>query len=133
VDAVQRRPLARREQLGNALVSEDHQLLDEHVRVRLALPASVGDAALPVELECELEALDAQRAPRETPFAQEPGESLGVGQRLGELGLRRLSAREDLLDAPVREALAAADHGAIEHRLALRQLGAVKRHLDRHA
>ena len=46
VHAVERLAVAAGEERGDVLVREQHQLLDEHVRVRLALEPRVGDAAV---------------------------------------------------------------------------------------
>ena len=54
MDAEERLPPALREQRGDAFVREDHQLLDEHVRVRLLCSPRPGDPSLTVELELDL-------------------------------------------------------------------------------
>ena len=67
MDAVERVAPPRGEKLGHALVREDHQLLDEHMRVRLALEPGVGNAASVVEPKRDLRRLHLQRAPRKPP------------------------------------------------------------------
>ena len=112
------------EELGDLLVGEDHQLLDEHVRLRLPLEARVRDAAAAVEGEDELRRLDPQRAACEPPPAQLGGQPVGEAELLGQLGRRLLPPGEDGLGPAVREALAAADDRAVEGRLAGLQGGA---------
>ena len=70
VHAVERRPVARGEQLGDRFVREDHELLDERVSLRLALAAGARDTAAAVELEVHLGRLDPQRAAREAATPQ---------------------------------------------------------------
>src|SRR4029078_8233742 len=70
VDAVQRLAVALGEQAGHGLVRDDHQLLDQRVRLRLALPPGFCDTTLAVELEDDLGPLDPERAAREPPPAQ---------------------------------------------------------------
>ena len=55
---------------GDRLVGGDHQLLDEHVRQRLALDPGPLDAALAVEGERDLAALDAKRPAGEPAIAE---------------------------------------------------------------
>ena len=58
--AVERLAAAAREEFRDGLVGGDHQLLDEHVRERLALDPGPLDAALAVECERDLAPLDAK-------------------------------------------------------------------------
>ena len=95
--AVERLAPAAGEQLGDELVRADHQLLDQHVRVRLGLAPRALDPALAVEGEDDLGALDAQRAASETLVAQLLRQPLGASQRLGQLRLGPLAAGEDRL------------------------------------
>ena len=88
--AVERRAVAAGEEGGDVLVREDHQLLDEHVRVRLAFEPRVGDAAVG-EAERELRRLHLERAAREAALREPRGE-LGVQVELLEDLRRRLAA-----------------------------------------
>ena len=124
VDAVERVAAPAREQLGDGLVRGDHHLLDEHVRERLLLDPRALDAALAVEGELDLAALDAQRPAREAPVAEGARDLLGEAQRLLELVDGALVAGQDGLGVAVREALAAADEAPVEARLARLQAGA---------
>ena len=118
VDAVERLAAPAGEQLRDGLVRGDHQLLDEHVRERLLLDPRALDAALAVEGELDLPALDPEGAAREAAVAEGARDPLGEPQRLRQLVDRALVAREDRLRVAVREALAAADEAAVEARLA---------------
>ena len=69
------------------LVREDHQLLDEHVRVRLALEPRVGDTAASVEAKDDLGRLHLQRAAREALRAQRLRELVVQLERLEDLRL----------------------------------------------
>jgi hypothetical protein len=69
VDAEQRLPVAAGEQPRHRLVRDDHQLLDERVCLRLCLPSGRCEAALAVEVECDLGPLDPQRTAGEPPAA----------------------------------------------------------------
>ena len=122
VHAVERGTVARREQLRDGLVRADHELLDERVGVRLALPLRVGDAAAAVELEHDLGRLDAQRAAREAGAPQLARALVEAAQRLHVLEL--LLAGEDLLRLSVRQPRIAADHGAVEASARSRRAGA---------
>ena len=115
VNAEQRLPVAAGEQPGHRLVRDDHQLLDERVCVRLSLPSGSCDAALTVEVECDLGPLDPQRPAREPPSAQ-----LGrVRGRELEL-LRNLGRNVAALRLAVGQPGVAADRRAVEERLAAR-------------
>ena len=70
MDAKERFPPPPGQQPSDSLVREDHQLLDEHVRVRLGLAPRVRHSALIVELERKVAALDPQRAACEPPLAE---------------------------------------------------------------
>src|SRR5207253_7076949 len=107
---------------------EDHELLDEHVRVRLLGAPGSRDASARVELELDLGRLDAQGSAREPPLAEVGRDRFRPSQRLRQVGVNTLAAGEDLLGAPVGEPLAAADDGAVEAGLA-----ALERELDRDA
>ena len=72
---------------GDGLVRQDHQLLDQHVRMRLALAPGALDAAATVEAELDLGALDPQRAAVEALAPQILREPADQPQRLGHLGL----------------------------------------------
>ena len=116
--AVERLAAPSGEQAGHRLVRQDHQLLDEHVRVRLRLVPRVGDAALPVERERGLAALDPERAASEAPVAQIRGHALGSAQRLGQLRLGLFPAGQDRLRLRVGQPRLAPDDRAVEARLA---------------
>ena len=70
-----------REQLGDRLVRGDHQLLDEHVRERLALDPGPLDAALAVEGERDLPPRRGARRARSAGRGARP-RPLGEPQRL---------------------------------------------------
>ena len=82
VDAIERLAPAAAEQPGDGFVGEDHQLLDEHVRVRLALEPRVGDPSFAVECERGLGRFHPKRASREPPSAQLLGQALREAERL---------------------------------------------------
>ncbi len=77
VDAEERLPASPGEERRDRLVREDHELLDEHVRVRLGLDPRALDAAVAVEGERRLARLDPERAAREAPPPQLEREALG--------------------------------------------------------
>ncbi len=113
VNPVQRLAAAAGEQAGDRLVREDHQLLDERVRFRLALPRGPRDPALAVELELDLGTLDAQRAAGE-PAPAKVGRVRGRQLELG----RHLRGHVTPLRLPVGEPRVAADDRPVEARLA---------------
>ena len=120
MDSVQRRSPAVGKEGGDGLVGEDHQLLDEHVRVRLGLEVGALHAAVVVEDERDLFRLDAQRTAVEAPAAQLGREPLGEPEIVDQLVL--LAFGEYPLHLPVAEALVAVDHRAVELRLARLQM-----------
>ena len=73
VHAKERFAAASGEQLGDRLVGQDHQLLDDRVRTWLRLDPRSSDATVSVELEGDLAGLDTQGAtpiaPRRSPSA----------------------------------------------------------------
>ena len=77
VNAVERLAPSPGEQPCDRLVREDHQLLHKHVPLRLGLAPRVRHAALAVELEHRLGALDSERAPSEAPLAELTRHPLG--------------------------------------------------------
>ena len=120
VHAVERLAPAPGEQLGDRLVGEDHQLLDQRVRV----PARDSFQAratppLPSNSKLVLGALDPQRAAGEAAAAQLGGDVVREPERLGQRRLRALAPGEDRLRLAVREPRGAADHRAVEVRLAV--------------
>ena len=114
MDAKQRRRLAAGEQLGDGLVGEDHQLLDERVRGRFADHPHVGDAVVG-ERDLELAADDLERAARGPARAEGGGDPLRVVEGLAE---RVVGSGQDPLDVGVREAPAGDDLRAVERRAA---------------
>ena len=116
VHAVERLAMAARQERTDMLVREDHQFLDEHVRMRLAFEPCVGDAAVAVEAKDLLRGLHLQCPAREAAIAQGRGELVVQRQLLEHLG-RRLAA----LRLAVRETRVRADHRAIELSLAARR------------
>src|SRR5213079_2759994 len=119
VDAEERLASASGKQPGDRLVGADHQLLDEHVRVRLLGVPGTRNPAVIGELELDFRRLDAQRAPREPALAQLRRDPLGALEALYELRLLALASGEDRLRPAVAEPRAAADHRAVEARLAI--------------
>ena len=119
VDAVQRLAPPPGEERADVLVREDHQLLDEHVRVRLALEPGVGDTSVAVEPKHLLRRLHLQRAPGEPAVAQHRRE-LVVQRQLVEHLRRSLAA----LGLAVGEPGVGADHRAVE--LAARRTAATR-------
>ena len=83
VHAEQRLSAPTGEQRGHALVRQDHQLLDEHVRMRLLRPPGTRDAAVRVELELDLGRLDTQRSTGKAPLTQAGRDRFRAFQRLG--------------------------------------------------
>ena len=70
VHPVQRLAVTAGEERTDLLVRQDHQLLDEHVSMRLAFEPRVGDAATAVEAKHRLRSLHLQGAACEAPAAQ---------------------------------------------------------------
>jgi hypothetical protein len=132
VDAEERLPAPAGEQPGDGLVREDHQLLDQRVRVRLRLEPGLLDAAAAVERERDLRARDAERAACEAPLAELERDLLGKPEPFREVVVGLLAAGEDRLRLPVAEPSPASDHGAVERRLAGLQRHA-EGHFDRDA
>ena len=117
--AIESGAVAAGEERSDVLVGEDHQLLDEHVRVWLGLQNSFGDTTV-AEAKLELRRLHGERAAREAPLAQTGGEHRVQVELLedGRVGLTTLCL-------PVAEPGVRADHRAVEERL-----GAAGRQLD---
>ena len=102
VHAVQRLAAAAGEQCGDALVREDHQLLDEHVCVRLLGPPGARDAAVrPSNSNSISGDLDTKRASGEPTLAQLGRDRFREPfQRLGQIRVSACAAGEDLLGRP---------------------------------
>ena len=115
VDAVERLAVPPREQLRDVLVRADHQLLDEHVRVRLAFAPRVGDAAVG-EAERDLRGRDLEGAAREARLPQLPRQRVVQVELLQD---RRVGLAP--LRLAVREPRVGPDDGPIEGRRALRR------------
>ena len=94
MDAVERVAPAAREELGDGLVGEDHQLLDQGVGLRLRLEPRALHAALAVEREVDLAALDPERTAVEAASAQLGRDAVGQAERLGKLGLGFLAGED---------------------------------------
>ena len=129
VDAVERFAPPSRQQPTDCLVGEDHQLLDEHVRVRLGLEPGAFDAAVLVEGERDLPSRHAERAAGEAAAAQVERNRFGQPEPLGDLRLGALFPAQDPLRLPVRQPRSAADHRPVERRLAELEVR-VEGHLD---
>src|SRR5918995_2938294 len=129
VDAVERFPPPSRQQSTDRLVGEDHQLLHEHVRVRLGLEPGAIDAAVLVEGECDLPGRHAERAAGKAAAAQVERNRFGQPEPLGDLRLGALFPAQDPLRLPVRQPRSAADHRPVERRPAELQVR-VEGHLD---
>ncbi len=122
VHAVQRLASPGCQERADAFVGEDHELLHQHVSVRLAFEAGVGDAAVAVEAIDHLGRLHLQGPAREAPRAQLPRQHVVELEHLDDLGRCVTGLRLTVGQARVR-----ADHRAVELRLA------VGRNLDGHA
>ena len=131
VHAVERRQLAAREQLGHLLVGEDHQLLDQRVRPRLARRGARHDAAV-LDLEGQLVRLDRRARRGEAPAPQLGRDPLGEPQRLDHGGAARRGAPSRISCASCSRA--ERPSGSASGRSAARRArsAASKRHLDRH-
>ena len=127
VNAVEGRQAVVGQVAGDLLVGQDHELLDQAVRLRLLLMAHTGHVAVGVELEGRLGVadLDGVSPPgertRDLPCDGEPvrPRSLGAGP-----------PREDLVHLAVGEALVAAHARAVERDSLHR--GAVQLQLEGH-
>ena len=86
VHAIERLAAPPRQERPDELVREDHQLLDEHVGVRLAFEPGIGDAAFAVEAERDLGRLHLQRAAREALRSQLAGQLVVQVERGQDLG-----------------------------------------------
>src|SRR5918995_155538 len=129
VDAVERLPPSSRQQPADGLIGKDHQLLDEHVRVRLGLEPGTFDAAVLVERERDLAGRHTERAAGEAAAAQLERDRLRQTKPFLELGLDGLLIAQDPLRLPVGQPRATADHRPIESRLAEVEVR-IERHLD---
>ncbi len=117
VDPVDRRHALALQQLGDLLVGEDHQPLDQAVRLGLGDTARADDVAARVEAELGLEGLDVE-AGRAAPLAQRRGRLAGDRQRLGDRFGRFRPPREDDVQLVVVEPRVGADAAAVEARAA---------------
>ena len=122
MDAVERLAAPAGEERGDVLVGADHQLLDEHVRVRLALAPGATRRGRPRTRTRSPVELHLERAAREPRRAQRRRDLRGQLELLEDLG-RRLAP----LGLAVGQPRVRVDHRAVEERLA------VRRHLDRDA
>src|SRR6478735_2094200 len=116
VHAVERLAAPAGEERADELVGEDHQLLHEHVRMRLALEPRLGDTAAAVEAKDDFRRLHLQGAPREALRAQRLRQLVVQVERLEDVRLGIAPLR-----LPVGQAHVRADHGAVEARLAVRR------------
>ena len=116
VHAVERLTAAPRQERADELVREHHQLLDEHVRMRLALEPRVRDATFTVEAERDLGRLHLQGAAREALRPERLCQLVVQIERL-EDRRRRLAT----LCLAVRQSCVRANHRAIELRVARRR------------
>ena len=133
VDAVQRRHPALGEHPRDLLVSRDHEVLDQPVRLGLLAGPRLRDVPAGVEAKLRLGGLEFERRLRQPALVQRGGDgaSCGEGRRPGLE--RRLVAREDSVDALVVQALVGADRRAIERRPLDRGPGEVELDGDRRA
>ncbi len=113
VDAVEGRDLSPLAELGDLLVGEDHQVLDQAVRLRLGDRFRSHDGAVGVEVELGLERLDLQGADA-TAIGQRRGRPPRERKRLGDSRGSGLSPVEDPIELVVVEALVRADAGPLE-------------------
>src|SRR5581483_1886662 len=97
VHAVERLAVAAGGERRDELVRQDHQLLDEHVRVRLAFEPRVGHAAV-LEAEDDLGRGDLERTAREAAATQLRRDLVRelelLAERTLDLASLRLSVRE---------------------------------------
>ena len=115
VDAVDRRHPLALQQLRDLLVGEDHQPLDQAVRLGLGDAARAADVAGRVEAELRLEGLDVE-AGRAAPLAQRRRRLARHRQRLGDRLRRFGAAGEDRVELVVVEPRVGADAAAVEAR-----------------
>ena len=113
VDPVDRRHPLALEQLRHLLVGEDHQPLDQPVRLGLGDAAGADHVAARVEAELGLEGLDVE-AGRAAPLAQRRGRLAGDRQRLGDRLRRFGPTGEDDVELVVVEPRVGADAAAVE-------------------
>ena len=116
VHAVERLAAPAGEERADELVGEDHQLLHEHVRVRLALEPRLGDTAAAVEAKDDLGRLHLQGTTCEALGAQRLRQLVVQVERLEDVRLGVAALR-----LPVGQPHVRADHGAVEARLAVRR------------
>ena len=116
VHAVEQRLAPARQLLRHLLVGEDHQLLDQAVRLGLHVVDRPHDVPVRVELELGLGRLDAERAAREAALPQGTGDLARQRERLGDLLGSGGAVREHPLDLVVAEARVGADQAAVERR-----------------
>ena len=130
VDAVERRQLARRQQLRDRFVGRDHQVFDQPVRLRLLGWQQRLDVTLAREAELGLARLHGQRAARLARVRERPRHLARRGQRRRPRVERALGTGEDPVHTRVVEPLVGADDRAVEGRAA--HVGAVELELDGH-
>ena len=93
VHPVERRHAAALQQLGDLLVGEDHQVLDQPVGLGLLDSARSHDGPVRVELELGLERLDLQRGDLPAVSPSAAAARAGKPERLAHLGRRVLGGR----------------------------------------
>ena len=114
VHPVERGRAALRKVRGHLLVGEDHQLLDQGVRLRLRLLRHADDVAGLVELELRLRGRDLERAALLAPLAQGARSVAGGCERLRPHRIRTLLACEHAVHLVIGEPGVAADQRAVE-------------------
>ena len=112
VHPVDGRDAAALEELGDTLVREDHQVLDQPVGLGLRDRVGAGHPSV-LEAELRLEALHLERGAGAAP-GESRGRLSGEGQRLGDRPWRPGTAREDLVELVVVETRVRADQAAVE-------------------
>ncbi len=116
VDPVERRDPALRQQRRHLLVGQDHQLLDQGVRLGLRLVGDAQHVAAIVELELRLRGLDGERAPARPALPKRGGDRARSHERVRPRLLRALVAGKDAIHLRVLEPRVASNRRAMERR-----------------
>jgi hypothetical protein len=114
VDAVDRGDAPAVQLLGDRHVGEEHELLDEAVRVEAKDALDVGGLAGGVEDDARLGEIEVEASALAPAGAELPAQVAQGAKRIPDVGGGSISALEDLVGLLVVEVVAAPDHGAGE-------------------